>query len=95
MLAQRFTTDTPFPLPGSTGYIEDTCEEVRVLQQLPGRGGEMGAFIVASTDRTVRGASGNQRVEAGKLHPTIDHALHRGALPNPRQSRRASRRRGA
>lgn len=92
MLARKFTVDTEFPLPGSTGFLRGGCEEVRII----GLNAD-GTLQVGVIDRfaSPHAASGHKTVARADLFERLDQAVHgtetpplHGAARAPRQSRR-------
>lgn len=79
MLKTQFTADTEFPLPGSTGFIRDTCEQVRILQL-----NRDGSLLVGNVERFASrtAASGSKRVAREDLFEQVEQALH-GTLTPP------------
>jgi hypothetical protein len=96
MLAAKFTTDTEFPLAGSTGFLRHTCEEARIIQR-----NANGTFLIGVINRfqSRHLASGTRTVPAEDLFATVDEAIHGGKPPKltrysrpPAPGRRKARR---
>ena len=78
---------TPFPFPGSTGFVAGTCEPVTVLRR-----NDDGSCLVrvdAKPHRAPnRDASGNRTLEAGQLCETERAAFEAGQAKPKRKAGR-------
>lgn len=95
MLAEKFTTDTPLPQPGSFGYLRGTAQRARVIR----RNGEGRCLVQLfhkprgfGTWEPVPGSSGNTEVPEADLYATERDASFAGRAPKgrvrkPRQPR--------